>query len=65
MAKLKLALWCEPGRETADFHRELVDRWAAGALERPEVTGLILHRADPASVRAWPPFRPTTPCSTP
>jgi len=46
MAKLKLAVWCEPGRDAADFHRELVDRWAAGALERPEVTGLILHRAD-------------------
>jgi uncharacterized protein (TIGR02118 family) len=46
MAKLKLAVWCEPGRDTADFHRALADRWAASALERPEVTGLILHQAD-------------------
>ena len=31
MAKLELAVWCEPGRDAADFHRTLVDRWAAGA----------------------------------
>jgi uncharacterized protein (TIGR02118 family) len=45
MAKLKLAVWCETGRD-ADFYRALVDEWAAGALERPEVGGLVLHRAD-------------------
>jgi uncharacterized protein (TIGR02118 family) len=46
MAKLKLAVWCEPGRDSADFQRALVDRWAAGALERPEVDGLVLHQVD-------------------
>jgi uncharacterized protein (TIGR02118 family) len=46
MAKLKLAVWCEPGRETADFQRALVERWAAAALERPEVEGLVLHQVD-------------------
>jgi len=25
MAKLKLAVWCEPGRDTTDFQRALVD----------------------------------------
>jgi uncharacterized protein (TIGR02118 family) len=46
MAKLKLAVWCEPGRDAAGFQRALVDDWAAGALARPEVEGLILHQVD-------------------
>jgi uncharacterized protein (TIGR02118 family) len=51
MAKLKLAVWCEPGRDRADFLRALVDHWAAGVLERPEVGGLVLHRVDPGRAR--------------
>ena len=46
MAKLKLAVWREPGRDSADFQRALVEHWAAGVLERPEVDGLILHQVD-------------------
>jgi uncharacterized protein (TIGR02118 family) len=49
MAKLKLAVWRDPGRDAAGFQRDLVAAWAASALERPQVTGLILHQADPRS----------------
>jgi uncharacterized protein (TIGR02118 family) len=44
MAKFKLAVWRGRGLDVAGFRREVVDAWAAAALGRSEVTGLVLHR---------------------
>jgi uncharacterized protein (TIGR02118 family) len=44
MAKFKLAVWREPDCSAAGFQREVEAAWKAAALERPEVTGLVLHR---------------------
>jgi hypothetical protein len=43
MAKLKLAVWCEAGRDTADFHRALADRWPDGIVS-PGITRYSLVR---------------------